>query len=166
MKVLEVQPNRNRSTMRKSHAPPPPSSDIEISNVTNWQELATSQRCSFYGIPYIYSTENKWLQIISDYVKMSFVDHGGDLKSRYKLIAILSSGEVLLNYAFRSSTRTCTKGTFVKWFDDKSVHGVRFAKENIAEEFVGRISTIAMDLSPYAKVKKISTTKCSLAVSM
>lgn len=80
--------------MRKSHAPPPPSSDIEISNVTNWQELATSQRCSFYGIPYIYSTENKWLQIISDYVKMSFVDHGGDLKSRYKLIAILSSGEV------------------------------------------------------------------------
>ena len=42
--------------------------------------------------------------------------------------------QVLLNYAFRSSTRTCTKGTFVKWFDDKSVHGVRFAKENIAEE--------------------------------
>ena len=65
-----------------------------ISRTGPQEKIEVQILSTFYGVVYTYNTESKWQAILPDYIKIELHDCGGDLASRYKLLAVQSGGQV------------------------------------------------------------------------
>ncbi|XP_065053679.1 calponin homology domain-containing protein DDB_G0272472-like isoform X2 [Rhopilema esculentum] len=119
---------------------------------------------AFYGIVYSFDPENKWQTKIQDYIRINFVDKRNDVDCTYQILAADSQERELLNYTITSSTKSNVKGNFVKWDDEKLVHGARFAKPNIAQEFCDQLSALVKELVHAENAKKLKESSVTIDI--
>ncbi|PFX19373.1 Protein cordon-bleu, partial [Stylophora pistillata] len=108
---------------------------------------------TFYGMLYTNdSTERDWKLEVDGFIPICFVQVQGNANKPFQIIAVEKSRRIM-EYQVNTNTTCARNSTFVKWQDGLSMFGVRFAKEDQAEQAViGKMSDPASSNIHHTKV--------------
>ncbi|XP_068715419.1 serine-rich adhesin for platelets-like isoform X2 [Montipora foliosa] len=109
---------------------------------------------TFYAMLYTnVSTEKEWKLEVDGFIPVCFVQGHENPNKPFKIIAVENSRRIM-EYLVMGNT-TCTRNsTFVRWQDGSSIFGVRFSKDDQAEQFFNTVKRMASTLAKAAQLMK------------
>jgi len=109
---------------------------------------------TFYGMLYTNDcTEKEWKLEIDGFIPICFVQVHGNPNKPFKIIAVENSRRIM-EYLVLGSTTCARNSTFVWWQDGSSMFGLRFGKENQAEQFLSTVKRMASTLAKASELMK------------
>ncbi|XP_078377063.1 LOW QUALITY PROTEIN: uncharacterized protein LOC144660326 [Oculina patagonica] len=126
------------------------SKNVKVSLAHSGENLLAT----FYGMLYTNDgAEKDWKLEVDSFIPVCFVQVQGNANKPFRIIAVEKSRRIM-EYQVNVNTTCARNKTFVKWQDGMSMFGVRFAKEDQAEQFLSTVKRMASTLNKTALLMK------------